>query len=400
MHIIIDATTTQDQLAYAGIGQYTKNVVCSLIEQYPTTQFSVLLFADKPTTLCDTIYKHKNVKIVNLGKYEINDFKNDIWYYTKVLPKIKKIKQEDSVYFCPYFWRNYPANIMPVVLFVHDMNLPMFNMYSQKSRVHNKMRKIQYWMTLNKSMKCKKILCNSQTTKNDFLKYYPKYPEENVEVTYLGVDLEEKEVNIDKVLPKDYKERGYLLYMGGGINRSKNSEGVIKGYAQFLKLLKQQKDKLPERMHSKQPYLVIAGGKFQNKELKEVQELNELIKQEGVEENVIFTGFYEDDQKYSLLKNSFAFIHLSLYEGFGLSPIEALRAKVPTILHKNPVYEELFNDVAQMVDGTNPKEVGQVIYDVCTTPIKYKQQIEKAYEHSLKFTWSNTAKLTYEALLR
>jgi glycosyltransferase involved in cell wall biosynthesis len=400
MHIIIDATTTQDQFAYAGIGQYTKNVVCSLIEQYPTTPFSILLFADKHTTLCDTIYKHKNVKIVNLGKYEINDFKNDIWYYTKVLPKIKKIKQEDSIYFCPYFWRNYPANIMPVVLFVHDMNFPMFNMYSQKSKIHNQIRKVQYWMTLNKSMKCKKILCNSQTTKNDFLKYYPKYPEENVEVTYLGVDLEEKEVNIDKVLPKDYKERGYLLYMGGGINRSKNSEGVIKGYAQFLKLLKQQKDKLPERMHSKQPYLVIAGGKFQNKELKEVQELNELIKQEGVEENVIFTGFYEDDQKYSLLKNSFAFIHLSLYEGFGLSPIEALRAKVPTILHKNPVYEELFNDVAQMVDGTNPKEVGQVIYDVCTTPIKYKQQIEKAYEHSLKFTWSNTAKLTYEALLR
>jgi glycosyltransferase involved in cell wall biosynthesis len=399
MHIIIDATTTQDQLAYAGIGQYTKNVVCSLIEQYPTTPFSVLLFADKPTTLCDTIYKHKNVKIVNLGKYEINDFKNDIWYYTKVLPKIKKIKQEESVYFCPYFWRNYPANIMPVVLFVHDMNLPMFNMYSQKSWIHNQIRKIQYWMTMDKSMKCKKILCNSETTKRDFLKYYPKYPEENVKVTYLGVDLEEKEVNIDDVLPRDYEERGYLIYMGGGINRSKNSKGVINGYAQFLKLLEVKKEKLPEKMYDKPPYLIIAGGKFQNQELKEVQELNEMIENMDLKDNVIFTGFYEDEQKYSLLKNSFAFIHLSLYEGFGLSPIEALRAKVPTILHKNPVYEELFSEVAKMVNGKNPEEVAAAIFDIYATPIKYKKQVQRAYEYSKKFTWENTAKLTYEALL-
>jgi hypothetical protein len=398
MHIIIDATTTQDQFAHAGIGQYTKNVVCELVKQYPKTNFSILLFADKPTILCDVIYKHKNVKIENIGKYQVSDFKNDIWYYSKILPKIREIKQKDSIYFCPYFWRNFPVNVLPVVLFVHDMNLPMFNMYSQKSKIHNQIRRVQYWMTLNKCMKCKKILCNSETTKNDFLKYYPKYPEKDVEVTYLGVDLEKKEVNIDNVLPKDYKERGYLLYMGGGINRSKNSTGVIKGYAKFLKLLESKKGKLPEKIHNKPPYLVIAGGQFQNQELKEVQELNELIGEEGIKESVIFTGFYGDDQKYSLLTNAFAFIHLSLYEGFGLSPIEALRAKVPAILHKNPVYEELFSDVAKMVNGEDPDEVGEAIYDICTTPVRYRKQIEQAYEYSLKFTWERTAKLTYEVL--
>ena len=399
MHIIIDATTTQDQFAYAGIGQYTKNVVCALVRQYPETNFSLLLFADKPTTLCDVIYKHRNVKIVNIGKYQVSDFKNDLWYYSKVLPKIEEIKQKDSIYFCPYFWRNFPVRKLPVVLFVHDMNLPKFNMYSQKSKIHNQIRKVQYWMTLNKCMKCKGILCNSETTKKDFLKYYPKYPKDNVKVTYLGVDLDKKEVNIDDILPKDYKERSYLLYMGGGINRSKNSDGVIKGYAKFLKLLKDKKDKLPEKVHKEPPYLVIAGGKFQDQGLREVQELNELIEREDIKENVIFTGFYEDNQKYSLLKNSFAFIHLSFYEGFGLSPVEALRAKTPAILHKNPVYEELFTHVAKMVDGADPDETGEAIYDICTKPVKYKKQVEEAYQYSMEFTWEKTAKLTYEALL-
>ena len=384
MHIIIDGTTTQDQLAYAGIGQYTKNVVCSLFKLYPDISFSILLFADKPSTLCDEIYKYKNVKIVNIGKYHISDFKNDIWYYTKILPKIKEIKQKDSIYFCPYFWRNYPVKLLPTVLFVHDMNLAIFNMYSQKSKIHNQIRKIQYWFAMNKSLKCKKILCNSNTTKNDYLKYYSQYPKENVEVSYLGVDLQEEETDISDILPKDYKEKGYLIYMGGGINKSKNSKGVIKAYSEFLKLVKTT------------PYLVIAGGKFQEKELPEVKELYDLIDKEGIQNSVIFTGFYEDEQKYSLLKNSFAFIHLSLYEGFGLSPIEALRVKIPTILHKNPVYEEIFSDVSIMVDGTNAKEVGKKIYEIYSNPETFQERIEKGFQLSNRYTWENTAKKTYE----
>lgn len=388
MHLIIDATTTQDQFAYAGIGQYTKNIIGTLVERYPNIKFSLLLFADRKCTLSDLIHKHKNVKMVNLGKYQINDFKNDIWYYTKVLPKIKEIKKKNSIYFCPYFWRNYPSNILPTVLFVHDMNLAMFNMYSQKSFLHNQIRKIQYWMTMNKSMKCEHIICNSQTTKEDYLKYYPKYPEENISVSYLGVDLEEKEVSLENVLPKDFKQRGYLIYMGGGINRTKNSKGVIQGYIEFLRLLSKEKKECP--------YLVVSGGKFENTDLPEVQELHQLVKENNIQDLVLFTGFYEDEQKYSLLKNSFAFIHLSLYEGFGFSPIEALRVKKPAILHKSPVYEELFTDVGVMVDGTKPKEVGEKIHDVYSNFEKYEGRVEQGYELSKKYTWEKVAQRTYE----
>ncbi|KKP66000.1 MAG: hypothetical protein UR64_C0014G0001, partial [Candidatus Nomurabacteria bacterium GW2011_GWE1_35_16] len=63
MHIIIDATTTQDQLAYAGIGQYTKSIILALAKTYPDTQYSILLFNDKVSTIEPEIYKYKNVKI-------------------------------------------------------------------------------------------------------------------------------------------------------------------------------------------------------------------------------------------------------------------------------------------------------------------------------------------------
>ncbi|KKQ04733.1 MAG: hypothetical protein US14_C0001G0001, partial [candidate division WS6 bacterium GW2011_WS6_36_26] len=211
MHIIIDATTTQDQLAYAGIGQYTKSIILALAKTYPDTQYSILLFNDKVSTIEPEIYKYKNVKIERIGKYRLNDYKNDIFYFTQMLPVINRVKKSRSIYYCPYFWRNYPAYTIPTVLFVHDMNLPMFNMYSQQSKLHNLFREIQYWFTLNKSMKCKYIVTNSQTSLNDYLKYYPNYPKVNTYVSYLGADMEEKEVDISEVLPKDYKERKYVI---------------------------------------------------------------------------------------------------------------------------------------------------------------------------------------------
>lgn len=393
MHIIIDATTTQDQLAFAGIGQYTKNIIFSLLKNNPDTQFSILRFKGKISTLDKDICRYENAQLVDIGDYKISDYRNDIWYYKQVLPVIKRIKRKDSVYFCPYFWRNYPSNIMPTVLFVHDMNLPLFNMYSQQSPLHNQIRKIQYWSAMNKSTNCKYILCNSNVTKNDYLKFYSKYPPEQVITTYLGIDLQEQEISLSKTLPHDYKERKYLIYLGGGINRSKNSIGVIKAYKVFLDILKGKGvDML------KAPYLIIAGGQFQNTTKPEVEELIEYIRENGLQKDVIFTGFYEDKYAYSLLHNSFAFIHLALYEGFGISAGEALRAKIPTILHRSPVYEEIFSETSVLVDGLNEKESGNAIYDIYMNPEKYKPLVEKGYTKSLDFNWDRCADETINIL--
>ncbi|MBU1120222.1 glycosyltransferase family 4 protein [Patescibacteria group bacterium] len=387
MHIIIDATTTQDQLSYAGIGQYTKSIILALVKQYPDTQYSLMLFDNKVSTIEPEIYKYKNVKIERIGKYRLNDYKNDLYYYTQILPAINRIKQKDSIYYCPYFWRNYPAYTIPTVLFVHDMNLPMFNMYSQQSKLHNLFRKIQYWFTLNKSMKCKHIITNSQTSLNDYLKYYPNYPKTNTSVSYLGADMEEKEANISEVLPKDYKERKYVIYLGGALNWTKNTKGVIKGYAEFLKHLDPKQ---------KQPYLVISGKVFKDENKKEVKEFHKLISKLKIKDNVIFTGFYKDEEKYSLLKNSFAFMHLALYEGFGISPLEAIRAKTPTIIHESNVYKEVFKDLAIFVNGKDEKEVGKTLYDIYMNPDRYKEKVEKAYILSQKYSWEETAKKTHE----
>ncbi len=148
----------------------------------------------------------------------------------------------------------------------------------------------------------------------------------------------------------------------------------------------------------KAPYLIIAGGQFQNTTKPEVEELIEYIRENGLQKDVIFTGFYEDKYAYSLLHNSFAFIHLALYEGFGISAGEALRAKIPTILHRSPVYEEIFSETSVLVDGLNEKESGNAIYDIYMNPEKYKPLVEKGYTKSLDFNWDRCADETINIL--
>ena len=80
MHIIIDATTTQDQLAYAGPGQYTKNIIKSLISRYPNVKYSILLFNDKESTLDNELPKYTNATVERIGQFRLNDYKNDITY--------------------------------------------------------------------------------------------------------------------------------------------------------------------------------------------------------------------------------------------------------------------------------------------------------------------------------
>lgn len=389
MHIIIDATTTQDQFAYAGIGNYTKNIIIELVKNSPDIDFSLLLFEEHESTL-DNHIKHPNVSIESVGKYHISNFRNEFVFKNQFLPVIKRIMRGDSVYFCPYFWRHYPAKLLPTILFIHDFNIPLYNMYSQKGLLHNLLRKIQYWRAINDSTKCKYLLCNSETTKNDYIRYFPNYNVKNIKVTYLSVDLDERHSNLIGLLPKDYRKRKYLIYLGGGINKNKNSDKVILAYNDFIKKLKTKKP----------PYLVIAGKVFKQKERKDVYAIHKLINTLGIENHVIFTGFYKDIQKFSLLNESFAFIHLSSNEGFGIAPLEAVRARANVILYDNKAYREVFENTATFVNGRNIELVANTILDIYKFPEKYRDLKDYGYTQSLQYNWKRTAEKTRTVLLQ
>ena len=386
MHLIIDCTTTQNQLKYNGVGQYTKHIVSRILEK-KDIDITLLMFNGESTL--DPYLKGKYVHIHRLGKIRPSDYKNIFTYTFKILPAIKQYKREDSIYFCPYFWIGIPSLHIPTVLMVHDFILPIYNIYSEQSIFHNMFRGIQYWVEMYKARYCKAILSNSLCTTKDFRKYFPKYPKEKIHTICLDGEITENE-NIngwDSTLPKDHKERGYFIYMGGTPGVNKNSDGVVKGYREFLTRVKHDK---------KAPYLVIAGKNFTKEVDRRVSKFKNKVECLGLKENVVYTGFYEQKHTKPLLSNSISFIHLSLYEGFGIALLEAMKSGTPVIAHNGSCYPEVAKDVAILVDGLNAKEVGESMYKVYNDRGLREELIRKGFERSKAFSWRNTVDMTME----
>ena len=387
MHIIIDCTTTQNQMSHHGVGVYTENLVRNIIK-HKDVKFSLLLFDGK--SKIDPILEEKrdNVEIVRIGKVRKSDFLNYLWYLTQYLPNILKIKQKDSVYFCPYFWVGIPSLFIPTVLMIHDMILPIYNIYSEKSIFHNLGKKILYWIELSKAKFCKYIVVNSTQTKKDFIKYFPKYDKEKIKTIFLDGNLEGQDPNWNENLPKDYKEKGYFIYIGGTVYKNKNAKGVVDGYKDFLNRLSPN-DNIP--------YMIIAGGGFIKDNLV-TKNFRKYVKEEGLENKVIFTGFYEDEQVEQLLSHSIATINLSLYEGFGIALVNGMKVGTPVIAHNGSCYPEVLGGAGLIVDGLNRVEVGKAIFDVYTDKELRERLIKKGLERGRDFSWEKTANETLKVL--
>jgi len=387
MHIIIDCTTTQNQMSHHGVGVYTENLVKNIINN-KDIKFSLLLFNGK--SKIDPILEKKgsNVEIVRIGKVRKSDFLNYLWYLTQYLPNILKIKQKDSVYFCPYFWVGIPSIFIPTVLMIHDMILPIYNIYSEKSIFHNFGKKILYWIELSKAKFCKYIVVNSTQTKKDFLKYFPKYDKEKVKVIFLDGNLEGNDPNWNEKLPPDYKEKGYFIYIGGTVYKNKNAKGVVDGYKDFV-------ERLP--LEKKPPYMIIAGGSFTKDNLI-AKNFRKYVKEKGLDNKVIFTGFYEDEQVEQLLSHSIATINLSLYEGFGIALVNGMKAGTPVIAHDGSCYPEVLGDAGLIVNGLDREEVGKAIFNVYSDKELRERLIRKGLERGKQFSWEKTTKETLNIL--
>jgi glycosyltransferase involved in cell wall biosynthesis len=388
MHIIVDGTTTQNQLKYNGVGQYTKHILEGILN---TKELDLTLILFEGESTLDSLLKKAtaNVKIIRIGKLRKSDYLNPIWYLTKILPAILKNKKENSVYFCPYFWQGIPSLWIPTVLMVHDFTLPKFNIYSEQGPIKNIIKGILYWLEMFKARFCKAIITNAKYTAKDFEHYFPRYNRENIYPILLDGKLDKPTIGWNINLPKDYEQRGYFIYLGGTLYKNKNSDGVIKGYRDFLNKIHNPKDS---------PYLVIAGKNFTKEIDPNVKIFKDKISNLGIKDKVVFVGFYEDSHAKELLSNSLALVHLSLYEGFGLTLVEAMNAGTPVIAHNGSCYPEVVEDAGLLVDGLNPKEVAEAMYSIYSDSDLRESLIGKGSKRAKDFSWEKASNETLDVL--
>jgi glycosyltransferase involved in cell wall biosynthesis len=224
------------------------------------------------------------------------------------------------------------------------------------------------------------VLADSQSTKNDLIELLDVSPDK-IEVVYAGVEERFRPMEGEMALQRVKKRYGldfpFILSLGT-LEPRKNFTGLIEAYA-----LLRGKGQGRGRRGLK---LVIAGsrGWLYDEIFARVEELD-------LEDEVIFPGFVADKDLPALYNLAELFVFPSLYEGFGLPPLEAMACGTPVITSDRPSLPEVVGEAGLMVEATDGEALAGAMEWVLTDENLREEIREKGLEQAEKFTWEAAA---------
>lgn len=240
------------------------------------------------------------------------------------------------------------------------------------------------------SKRADKIIAVSKNTKKD-LKKYLNCQEDKVEVInnaiderfFLGDSYQGKEV-IDELKEKFKINKKYILFIG--------TLEPIKNITRLLEAFKKFKNKILEKKNHFDYQLVLGGKKGWLS-----AEYLRIAKDLGVVDDIRFLGYIEGDDLVKLFKNAQIFIMPSLYEGFGMTILEALACKTPTLVSDIPALREIAEDSVEYFNPIDTSEISEKIISILEDGEKYKEKkSQKGFEVARKYSWEKCAKETLE----
>lgn len=218
------------------------------------------------------------------------------------------------------------------------------------------------------------LIAISKHTKADATKLFGTNPDK-ISVVYLAPGLTQPAA--DYPLPE-----GKIILSVGTLEPRKNIERLVAAFDQ-VKLA------VPEAIlvvvgrwgwHSDKIRQALAASPWQ-KDIKILLEVN-------------------DAQKISIYQQAQVLVFPSLYEGFGLPPLEAMALGVPVVTSNRASLPEVVGDAALVVDPTSTTEIAQAIQQILQNPGLAQDLVIRGLARAELFTWAKTANLTLQVLLK
>ena len=290
------------------------------------------------------------------------------------MSQLKNYKKYKLVHFPDYATPIFYSGIK--VATIHDM--AMKTMSDKYTPMQNITKNTLLASTIRSA---DKLLCVSNFSKKELLRYYPQV-EDKAEVIYSGIEIPTyiKDMSFEEEVLSGYKiDTPYILYVGT-IAPHKNITKLIEAFNEVQK---------------KHEYkLVIVGKKGWM-----YDEVFEKVKKKGLEKKVIFTDFIADDKLEVLYHRATFFMSISLYEGFGFPPLEAMGRGCPVLVSHIEVFKEMCGEGALYCNPTdNNSIVKQMFYMIEQLEKKEKRKefVEKGMCQVARFKWIDTADKVYK----
>lgn len=357
-----------------GLARYIEQLVLHLQIQDTENEYIIFLKRDNFDTFVPTNKNFKKV-LANVPWYS---FEEQI-----KLPWIIQKEKVDRMHF-PHF--NVPLLYRaPYIVTIHD--LIMFHYPRQEASTHGL---LVYWVkdfvhrvvVRSAARRAKHILVTSEFTKRD-VRETLSVPIEKMTVTYQApfeMALASNTVFKEDFLKKYNITKPYLLYVGAAYPH-KNLDGLLGAWKIF------------QKKYGTAYQLLLLGKEnfFYNK-------LKQKIEKESID--VIYTGFVPDDELSNLYKNTMLYVFPSLYEGFGLPPLEAMTHGVPVVSSNASCMPEVLRDAALYFDPKNLEEVADTLYKGITDEILRTTLKQNAQKLLPKYSWDTLAKETLACYTR
>jgi len=269
----------------------------------------------------------------------------------------------------------YLERYVDIFLYPH-INLPLYIPGKTVCTVHDLRPFTKWWdrsgikryvfkLFFNRAvLKSKAIVCISQTVKDELLNHNPDIKEK---IKVIHNFIEDKFVESQKLMP--VVDKPYILFVGNR-KKHKNLTTLIKAFALII-------DKIPH-------YLVVAGSKDSN-----VDEIDILKRKLSVSDRVIEFISPPDDIIISLYQYSDLFVFPSLFEGFGLPPLESVSLGCPVVLSDIPILNEVFGDTGYYFNPYSENDLANKILSVLTDKTKRDNLLKKQKERLKIFDKNN-----------
>jgi glycosyltransferase involved in cell wall biosynthesis len=124
--------------------------------------------------------------------------------------------------------------------------------------------------------------------------------------------------------------------------------------------------------------------------------LARLVEQHGLRERVLFTGFVDEAQLVLLYNRAALFIYPSLYEGFGLPPLEAMACGCPVVASNVAAMPEVLGDAALLVDPTSTRAMAEAMREVLRRDELARELRAKGLRQVARYSWARAAEQTRE----
>lgn len=377
MKIAFDGQTLLEK-EKTGIGYYTEGLVEHIIEQNAEDQFYINVFSFKQNRIKEKIlekYQKKNTKIQICKWFPLRLYKM-IWNIIPIPYWLFFKKKVDLTHFFNFYIPPFVKGKR--VCTIHDMTIKA---YPKTVRIENRIM-----MMLNLKKTCKRadrIITSSEFSKKEIVKYMDVNPDK-ISVLYSGVNLDlykpcKNLEKIKKVRDKYSIPDKYYLYLGT-LEPRKNIERLIMGYG----ILKSKKEK-------KIPKLVIAGKKGWMYE-----DIFKLVKEKELLDDIIFTGYVTQAEAPILMSGAVAFVFPSLYEGFGMPPLEAMACGTPVITSNCASLPEVVGNDGILVDPYSVEEISNALEEIYIDSEKAKKMSIMGIERAKKFSWDILSEKLYE----